>query len=242
MKTVDIIPYDCGYHDEEFPIAGRLSENEQIYIMIDQDGSIYTRSLYGEEITTGMFHRTTIAYRLSGEMQIGAINLIMDAIRPMVERLIQNWDAEWDGSNWIGHLDDSEGITDQIAGEIAEWELGRPASWYDNIMDYIYCNDDLLLSPDRAKELVDTDVCTDGDIPYAIGGIPQYAYDEVLEYLIDHISPKTAYKIYVRDGYESAFWDTYVPALMDSDDDYSISDAGLILDGSVIIPRKGAAE
>ena len=83
-------------------------------------GSARLHSTYSSEIGRGStssdcWHGRSIRWLISPWLRVRAINYLLEELELLAQRVVDGYDEEWDGSNWVGtYTDDAESAKHQI--------------------------------------------------------------------------------------------------------------------------------
>ncbi len=114
---------------------GGQCQPQRVYIEVDCDtetmGADYDAEI-GGGVPASVWHHRVIRYYLPSPCITDfGINKIMEAIKPMVEKLLETYSCDWDGSNHVGSYD--EDLASDIEREIEDLAVNTP--WPLIVMD-----------------------------------------------------------------------------------------------------------
>lgn len=69
----------------------------------------------GNAVPFSVWHNRELRFGISPYLKIDAINTLLDEIAPLAQRVVDGYEEEWDGSNYIGtYTDDAEEAKSEI--------------------------------------------------------------------------------------------------------------------------------
>lgn len=169
----------CKYdsqHDVQSAYVELDCRNEKLY-------STYDSSI-GYSVPLSVWHNRELRFGISPYLKIDAINALLDEIAPLAQRVIDGYEEEWDGSNYIGmYTDDAEeaksaieSLCDSADDIFNNYTWGECLGWIDILDELSRCESVEDFESKHGPE-DDGDIVT-GDILDVISEAIEYAKEE----------------------------------------------------------------
>ena len=169
-------------------------EPQPCYIEVDlEEGTIsatYDPEIGGgvpKSVWTGHVRRFRIP-----PLTADAANTIMEKIKPLVEIMLDNWEEEWDGSDWWAHLLPAgiraqEQISELVEEDTDYWLPEDVVFPLEEIDWFPYVKDEVTAdtTDEQLEELAHRTV-KDLEMGVPSGVLPEGSYDDIVERLMDY--------------------------------------------------------
>lgn len=106
----------------------RQTSVQPAYLELDCEAERLTADWDGEiggARPMDVYHGHTRRYPIDPATTAGALNLLLDAVAPVAQRVVDGYASEWDGNNNVAHLDgdaaEAEDLIKRLCIESDEW-------------------------------------------------------------------------------------------------------------------------
>lgn len=101
----------------------REARPQPAYIELDSDGEISAdwSGEIGNGVPAAVWRRQRLRWYVPSEISGGGLRILIEDLRPLLERVAAGHSVEWDGSNWVGRLsNDAEAADEEIRDRLEQ--------------------------------------------------------------------------------------------------------------------------